>query len=281
MRLASCGAAIAASATQVNTPLAFSLGFVESGVWTRRRIVGGEGHVNVHTADLGSPCAVVLTAEPVLEAKLAGTRPSEDPVVRKRVVISTHKDPTPMATKTVSKWPKAGLLSGALILFLTQGVAHAEDGSSAAAQANNPLANMTAFNLQNYYIGRLTETDDDANQFWLRYAQPFKLFDGEWLMRASLPLNSFPTLPDGGTETGLGDLNVFAAYLIDTGDPALSFGFGPQVSARHSDARQLKKIDSRTGHGYENAGNPGQYNRQRMPVARVWLVVERGRYQVC
>lgn len=131
----------------------------------------------------------------------------------------------------MSKLLKASLLYAGFILFLAQDTAHAEDGSSAAAQANNPLANMTAFNLQNYYIGRLTGTNDDANQFWLRYAQPFKLFDGEWLMRASLPVNSYPAVPDGGTETGLGDLNVFAAYLIDTGDPALSFGFGPQVTA--------------------------------------------------
>jgi hypothetical protein len=36
------------------------------------------------------------------------------------------------------------------------------DEVSAAAQANNPSANMTAFNLQNYYIGRLTESDNDA-----------------------------------------------------------------------------------------------------------------------
>lgn len=109
--------------------------------------------------------------------------------------------------------------------------AAAQDTPDAATQANNPLANMTAFNLQNYYIGGLTETDQDANQFWLRYAQPFKLFGGEWLMRASLPVNSYPAPPDGGTKTGLGDLNVFAAYLIDTGDPAVSFGFGPQITA--------------------------------------------------
>ena len=104
-------------------------------------------------------------------------------------------------------------------------------GNDAAAQANNPLANMTAFNLQNSYIGRLTQTDEDANQFWLRYAQPFEFFGGKWLLRASLPVNSFPTFPDGGTETGLGDINAFAAYLIDTGDPAVSFGIGPQVTA--------------------------------------------------
>jgi hypothetical protein len=33
-----------------------------------------------------------------------------------------------------------------------------------AAQANNPLANMTAFNMQNYYIGDVSESDKDANQ---------------------------------------------------------------------------------------------------------------------
>ena len=101
---------------------------------------------------------------------------------------------------------------------------------SDSAQANNPLANMKAFNLQNYYIGELTGFDDDANQFWFRYAQPFKVFSSNWLMRASLPVNTFPTAPNGSTKTGLGDLNVFAAYLIDTGQPAISFGIGPQIT---------------------------------------------------
>jgi hypothetical protein len=50
-------------------------------------------------------------------------------------------------------------------------------------------------------------------------------------MRASLPINSFPTPPDSGRETGIGDLNVFAAYLFDTGNPAVSFGLGPQINA--------------------------------------------------
>jgi len=106
-----------------------------------------------------------------------------------------------------------------------------EAAASAAAQANNPLANMTAFNLQNYYLGDLTETDETANQFWFRYAQPFSVAGTNWLMRASLPINTFPTSLDGDKETGIGDLNVFAAYLIDTGNPALSFGIGPQITA--------------------------------------------------
>ena len=42
-------------------------------------------------------------------------------------------------------------------------------GGNAQAQANNPLANMTAFNIQNYYISELSGFEDEtANQtyFW-------------------------------------------------------------------------------------------------------------------
>jgi hypothetical protein len=97
--------------------------------------------------------------------------------------------------------------------------------SAAAAQANNPLANFTAFNLHNYYIPELSgPTEETANSFILRYAKPF----GKWLMRASLPFNRTPT-GINTTESGLGDLDVFFAYLFDTGNPARSFGIGPQI----------------------------------------------------
>lgn len=118
-----------------------------------------------------------------------------------------------------------GILS---LTFMTPCLTSAQDNS--AAQANNPLANMTAFNIQDYYIGELTESDDSANQFWLRFAQPFSAGDTDWLMRASLPVNTYPTSSDGSSDTGLGDFNVFAAYLIDTGNPAVSFGIGPQLT---------------------------------------------------
>ncbi|WP_201455699.1 hypothetical protein [Tropicimonas marinistellae] len=108
------------------------------------------------------------------------------------------------------------------------GPVSAEDNS--AAQANNPLANTKALNFQNQYFGELQGTGRDANQFFLRYAQPFRAFGGDWLMRATLPVNTIP-LPGGGDETGVGDLNIFAAYLFDTGNPAVSFGIGPQVTA--------------------------------------------------
>lgn len=103
-------------------------------------------------------------------------------------------------------------------------------GGGDAAQANNPLANMTAFNMQNYYIGDISDSDKDANQFWLRYATPFSLGESNWLLRASLPVNTYPAPPTGGHKTGVGDLNLFASWLIDTGNPAVSFGFGPQIT---------------------------------------------------
>jgi hypothetical protein len=105
-----------------------------------------------------------------------------------------------------------------------------QQDTDVAAQANNPLANMVAFNLHNYYIGELTESDENANQFWMRYAQPFSIAKTNWLMRASLPINTFPTPPDDDHETGLGDFNIFAAYLFDMANPTISVGIGPQLT---------------------------------------------------
>lgn len=122
------------------------------------------------------------------------------------------------------------LLGAVLALSGTAIAQEAEEGSDAAAasaeaQANNPLANFRAFNVQNYYIPELSgPIDSTANNFILRYAQPF----GKWLMRASLPFLRVPTGANT-TASDVGDLDVFFAYLFDTGNPARSFGVGPQL----------------------------------------------------
>jgi hypothetical protein len=130
-----------------------------------------------------------------------------------------------------NRWYGIVLLAAAL--FCLEGAASAQEksaGSDAAAQANNPLASFTAFNLHDYYIGELTDPDENANQFWMRFAQPFSVGETNWIMRASLPINTFPLPPTFDHETGLGDLNVFAAYLIDVGNPKVAFGVGPQLT---------------------------------------------------
>jgi len=152
------------------------------------------------------------------------------------------------------------LLSMAALLLGIAGVANAQEGVAASdvAQANNPLANFTAFNLHNYYIGELTDPDKDANQFWARFAMPFSIGPSNWLMRASLPVNTFPVPPDLGHEKGLGDLNVFAAYLIDTGNPALSVGVGPQITAptASKDALGSEQWSAGLVHTLFNASSP-------------------------
>jgi hypothetical protein len=133
--------------------------------------------------------------------------------------------------------PRPRALFAALAVLLTVAPAaparEQEAGKESAAKApsnedaNNPLAKFQAFNVHDYYIPAISEADDqNANTFWLRYAQPF----GKWLCRASLPASRVPA-EAGETTSGLGDFNVFAAYLFDTPKPKLSFGVGPQLTA--------------------------------------------------
>ena len=117
--------------------------------------------------------------------------------------------------------------SKALIAILLQAAmfkaaAAAQERPSSGAQANKPLANFVAFNIHDYYVTELSELDgQNANTLWMRHAQPF----GKWLFRGSLPVSRVPAGLDT-TTSGLGDFNAFLAYLIDTGNPAKSFGIG-------------------------------------------------------
>lgn len=88
------------------------------------------------------------------------------------------------------------------------------------AKANNPLADMTAFSAQTYYM-----PDTDMSASFLRVAKP--LADGKVLVRASLPILASNTAE--GFTTGLGDINVFASYSFIS-QPGLTAGIGPMVS---------------------------------------------------
>ena len=117
----------------------------------------------------------------------------------------------------------AVLLWGLLPSFVT---------ADEAADANNPLANVRAFNIQGYYLNDFSGLPSGADGFQtvLRYAQPLKFGDTNWLMRASLPYNSLPIGAGNATVSGIGDVDVFMAYQFDT-RPGISFGIGPQVVA--------------------------------------------------
>ncbi len=109
----------------------------------------------------------------------------------------------------------------------------AKDASQSAAQANNPLANMTALNFHNYYVPKVNNAPGDTymNNTWVRFAKPF--VDGKFLLRASLPINTIgtPNNTTGNVKTtnGLGDFNAFLSYNFIS-KPAITVGLGPLVA---------------------------------------------------
>ncbi len=113
-----------------------------------------------------------------------------------------------------------------------------DEEAAARTQANNPLADITAFNIQNYWVPKLYGIDDEpANTFWARLAVP----TGPVLWRLSIPLPTVPT-PSGAPEAGLGDMQLFAAYLA-VQKPTFNFGIGPQLvfpDGSTSNVTQLK-----------------------------------------
>ena len=86
------------------------------------------------------------------------------------------------------------------------------------AQANNPLADMNAVNLQNYYVPSFTNSPTSkANTLNLRGV----VVTGRHVIRATLPVVA------NGTASGLGDLNVFDAFLLTRSGARTQVGLGP------------------------------------------------------
>ncbi len=113
-----------------------------------------------------------------------------------------------------------------IILFSTTLLYSQKINENALKQANNPLANMIAFNVQNYYVPSLYGlANQSANTAWLRFVMP----TGRILWRASLPIS---TVPRGELDpkSGLGDFNVFAAYLLSDPTASVQFGIGPLLA---------------------------------------------------
>lgn len=127
-----------------------------------------------------------------------------------------------------------------LLLVLATGlsasdpVSAQEPSAEVLAKANNPLADLTAFNLQNYHASALygAPSEVTTNTFWARFAQP----TGPVLWRASLPIRTVPH-PDGDIN-GIGDLDLFAAYLLKN-SPSGTLGLGPMVTFNTAERAEL------------------------------------------
>ena len=83
--------AIAASPAAENLPSSFSLGYVESRLWSRYSRVDGKLRVDVHTDGPAEGEAVVLTGEPVVTAVLAGKLPVERALAEEMILIDGNE----------------------------------------------------------------------------------------------------------------------------------------------------------------------------------------------
>ena len=83
--------AIAASPAAVDLPASFSLGYVESRLWTRYSRSGGKIRADIHTDGPAQGEAVILTGEPVLTELLAGRLSIERALADGMVVIDADE----------------------------------------------------------------------------------------------------------------------------------------------------------------------------------------------
>jgi hypothetical protein len=96
----------------------------------------------------------------------------------------------------------------------------------ATNEANNPLTPKITLNLQDYYIPSIKGLPErDSNQFLLRGVMPHKAFGAPQILRATVPIVTAPTLPNGD-ETGIGDISLFDLFLFKAG-PGIEMGVGP------------------------------------------------------
>ena len=106
-------------------------------------------------------------------------------------------------------------LSVLLSVFAISLQAQEEKKADALKQANNPLANMTALNFQNYYIPKLTNAPSDAslNNAWVNL--PYAMANRRLLIRVSIPLST-TAIPDGtggvANTSGPGGINAFLLH---------------------------------------------------------------------
>jgi len=96
------------------------------------------------------------------------------------------------------------------------------------AKSNNPLADLVAFNVHYYFRPSLNKTEGgSAHTTWFRFAMP----TGRVLWRLSVPLESRAVINQdvNFSQSGLGDLDIFAAYLVKQ-EANFTFGIGPSAS---------------------------------------------------
>jgi hypothetical protein len=99
-----------------------------------------------------------------------------------------------------------------------------------ANKSNNPLNLAASLNIQNFYTPSLFGAGGHTNDFLLRPTVPVGpngVIPVPEIFRMTLPISTRPD-PNGGYNTGLGDINLFDIFLLSQGETQI--GVGPLVT---------------------------------------------------
>ncbi|WP_087725754.1 hypothetical protein [Pandoraea sp. PE-S2T-3] len=119
----------------------------------------------------------------------------------------------------------------ASVLALCSPLAGAQTSAEDANKSNNPLNLAPSFNVQNFYTPSIFGTGGHTNDFLLRPTIPLGpngLVPVPQILRATIPISTRPD-PNGGYNTGLGDINLFDILLLNAGS-STEIGVGPLVT---------------------------------------------------
>jgi len=95
--------------------------------------------------------------------------------------------------------------------------------------ANNPLTPMITINFQDQAAPLLYGSDDGSNSFLFRGLIPHDLGGASQLFRFTLPITTVAE-NNGGTTTGVGDLNVFDLFPFVVRKLKMEVAIGPQFT---------------------------------------------------
>lgn len=117
--------------------------------------------------------------------------------------------------------------------------ARSQTASDDANKSNNPLNLAASFNVQNYFTPSLFGGSGHTNDFLLRPTVPIgpnNVIPVPQIFRLTVPVSTRPD-PNGGYNTGLGDINLFDIFLLSQGKTQI--GVGPLITAPTATDRTL------------------------------------------
>jgi hypothetical protein len=126
-------------------------------------------------------------------------------------------------------WRFAVAAAALVVLMVAAKEARAQASAEDVNAANNPLTPKITVNLQDQWAPELYDLDEASNAFLLRGIVPHRLGGAPQLFRYTLPS---VTAPDGqgGTQTGLGDLNLIELFPFALKQARMEIAVGPQFT---------------------------------------------------